>query len=387
MMLGTTKYPSGDNTVTYLIMGIRPRAFISIISLLAGIFIHSAALAESRLILLGSFPAVEEGQADALSDDGAVVTGSSGSKAFRWENEADGLVELEVLVDQVSSTTEAISGNGLKIFGRSRPADKTKRIVAWTQTGVENLNIIGVPHAASFDGSVMVGELHYQEDGAFVEVAFRRSDITAIGLGWLTETANTKRSRAYAVSSDGAVIAGESISEGFEGSFVTEAFRWTASTGMVGLGFLDEGVVAHSHANAISHSGDIIAGWANTLSGADIFLWKNGEGMTSIQTFTGSNYPRVFDMSAEGEVIVGHIIKSGFTDAYRWSEADGFQSINEWLNAAGVDTTGRRFLTATAVSADGNTVVGIVTDEALSGTTEPYLAIITNDLVHADGFE
>lgn len=91
-------------------------------------------------------------------------------------------------------------------------------------------------------------------------------------------------------------------------------------------------------------------------------------------------------MSAEGDVIVGHIIKSGFTDAYRWSEADGFQSINEWLNAAGVDTSGRRFLTANAVSADGNTVVGIVTDEAISDY-EPYLAIVTNDLVHADGFE
>ena len=373
--------------MTYLIRGIRPRAFLSIISLLAGIFIHSAVFAESRLTLLGNFPGMDEGQADALSDDGTVVTGSSGSKAFRWEKEADGLVELVALVDQVSSTTEAISGNGLKIFGRSRPAGKTKRIVAWTEAGVENLNIIGVPRAASFDGSVVVGESHYQEDGLFVEAAFRRSGVTATGLGWLTGSANTKKSRAYAVSSDGSVVAGESISEGFEGSFVTEAFRWTASTDMVGLGFLDEGVVAHSHANAISHSGDIIAGWANTLSGSDIFLWKNGEGMTSIQSFTGSNYPRVSDMSAEGDVIVGHILKSGFTDAYRWSEADGIQSINEWLNAAGVDTAGRRFLTATAVSADGNTVVGMVTDEALSGTTEPYLAIVTNDLVHADGFE
>ena len=92
--------------MTFLIKGIRPRALLSFISLLAGIFIHSAAFAESRLILLGNFPAVEEGQADALSDDGTVV----------------------------------------------------------------------------------VGESHYLEDGAFVEVAFRRSDITATGLGWLTES-------------------------------------------------------------------------------------------------------------------------------------------------------------------------------------------------------
>ena len=373
--------------MTYLPKGIKLRALFSTFFLLASLFIHSVALAESRLILLGNFPAVEEGQADALSDDGTIVVGSSGNRAFRWENEVDGLVALEAMIDQVSSTSEAISGNGLKIFGQSRPADKTKRIVAWTQAGIENLNIIGVPHAASFDGSVVVGESHYQEDSALVEVAFRRSDSTATGLGWLTESASTKKSSAYAVSGDGIVVAGESISEGFEGSFVTEAFRWTASTGMVGLGFLDEGVVAHSHANAISHSGDIIAGWANTLSGADIFLWKNGEGMTSLQSFSGSDYPRVSDMSAEGEVIVGHILKSGFTEAYRWSEADGFQSINEWLNAAGVDTTGRRFLTATAVSADGNTVTGMVTDEALSGVVEPYLAIVTNDLVHADGFE
>ena len=93
--------------MTYLTRGIRPRAFLSIISLLAGIFIHSAALAESRLILLGNFPAVEEGQADALSDDGAVVTGSSGSKAFRWENEADGNSVVGMVTDEaLSGTTE-----------------------------------------------------------------------------------------------------------------------------------------------------------------------------------------------------------------------------------------------------------------------------------------
>lgn len=267
--------------MTYLTKGKRPKAFLNTFFLLASLFIHSTVFAESRLILLGNFPAVGAGQANAISDDGTVVTGDSGNRAFRWENEIDGLVALEAMTDQVSSTSEAISGNGLKIFGRSRPADKTKRVVAWTQAGIENLNIIGVPHAASFDGSVVVGESHYQEGGAFVEVAFRRSDTTAIGLGWLTESATTKKSRAYAVSSDGAVIAGESISEGFEGRFVTEAFRWTASTGMLGLGFLDEDVVADSHANAISHSGDIIAGWANTSSSADIFLWKSGEGMTS----------------------------------------------------------------------------------------------------------
>ena len=107
---------------------------------------------------------MDAGQADALSDEGTVVAGSSGNLAFRWENEVDGLVALEAMIDQVSSTSEAISGNGLKIFGRSRPADKTKRIVAWTQAGVENLNITGVPHAASFDGSVVVGESHYHLD-------------------------------------------------------------------------------------------------------------------------------------------------------------------------------------------------------------------------------
>jgi len=76
--------------------------------------------------------------------------------------------------------------------------------------------------------------------------------------------------QANAISSDGTWVAGES-----RGADDTEAFLWSAGTGMVGLGRFG-GVT--SIANAVNNAGQVV-GWTDTGGGKHsqtAFLWQNG---------------------------------------------------------------------------------------------------------------
>ncbi len=74
--------------------GVRSKAFLSIMMLLAGLFIHTTTFAEAAIIHLGSlWPGSSDGGGYALglSDDGTVAIGRStkqsteDSVAFRWD--------------------------------------------------------------------------------------------------------------------------------------------------------------------------------------------------------------------------------------------------------------------------------------------------------------
>ena len=70
-------------------------------------------------------------------------------------------------------------------------------------------------------------------------------------------------SRAHGISADGLVVVGQSTS-----SSGTEAFRWTASGGMVGLGDLAGGTF-NSSANKASADGSVVVGGGRSASGPE----------------------------------------------------------------------------------------------------------------------
>jgi uncharacterized membrane protein len=108
----------------------------------------------------------------------------------------------------------------------------------------------------SADSSVVVGLSGPQVVGA--DQASRWTAATGmVGLGFLPPATGT--SWALAVSGDGSTVVGNSGSP-------DQAFRWTATDGMVRLGFLPTG--GSSVANAVNADGSVVVGaGATTVNG------------------------------------------------------------------------------------------------------------------------
>jgi probable HAF family extracellular repeat protein len=97
------------------------------------------------------------------------------------------------------------------------------------------------------------------------------------GLGFLHDGGGV--SIAYGVSADGAVVVGVSSSTATAGGY--EAFRWRDGT-MTGLGVLPGG--SYSFANAVSADGAVVVGYSSSAAaGTEAFRWRQSTGMQSIK--------------------------------------------------------------------------------------------------------
>lgn len=160
-------------------------------------------------------------------------------------------------------------------------------------------------------------------------------------------------SSATDVSADGTVVVGSGTREGGRrGMGTSEAFRWTASTGLVGLGELPGGDVTSS-AIAVSADGTFVVGNSFSDLGPEVFRWDGVMGMLGL----GSSSPDgVFasarGISADGSIIIGQGITPSFgNQAFRWDAANGANSLGD-LPGDG------SYSDAAALSADGSVVVG-----------------------------
>jgi probable HAF family extracellular repeat protein len=147
-------------------------------------------------------------------------------------------------------------------------------------------------------------------------------------------------SQASGISADGRIVVGFSVTE-----VGAEAFRWSAETGMVGLGNLPAGT--ESRAEATSADGSAVVGRSYDLEGyEEAFLWTTQTGMIGLGNIPGGNSSSALDVSAEGSVVVGvaNIPLLG-AEAFGWTSGAGAQDLG--------------FYSAEAISADGSVVVGI----------------------------
>ncbi|WP_439544103.1 autotransporter domain-containing protein [Hyphomicrobium sp.] len=203
-------------------------------------------------------------RADGVSGDGTVVTGSATNgggidQAYVW-TQATGMVGIGTLPGYTDSFGKAISGNGKVVIGDA--ADPTTQAFRWSQamgmTGLGFLNggTVTYAHGVNHDGSVIVG---HGDSSRSTGEAYRWTQATGlVSLGFVS--GNT-RSLATAVSADGSIVVGYS-----SGGGPTQAFRWTAVTGMRSI----QSLLAESGVNlggwqlwfaqGISADGSIIAG-------------------------------------------------------------------------------------------------------------------------------
>ena len=299
--------------------------------------------------------------AAGVSGDGSVVVGVSGFspyesagasyRAFRWTTDS-GMVSLGYLPGDNDSLAAGVSGDGTVVVGTSdHYYNSSGQAFRWTAgSGIVGLGYLpGYTNssalAVSGNGSVVVGSSGYQEyvGGPGNYQAFRwTAGSGMVGLGYLPGGTN---SAATAASADGSIIVGTSSS-----ASGVQAFRWTAGSGMVGLGYLPGDT--NSVANGVSADGSVIVGTSFSASDDQAFRWTAGFGMVGLGYLPGdNNYSAATAISADGSIIVGNDGISGF----RWTAGSGMQSVWDLLVT---NSDPASDLTVYGISADGNTIVG-----------------------------
>ena len=315
-----------------------------------------------------------------------------------------------------------ISADGSTVVGRAT-TEFGSQAVRWDAVnGLQGLGHLdgggttGRATAVSSDGSVIVGASDSMGSVAstseFGTEAFRWDAASGMqGLGDLL--GGPFASVARDVSADGAVVVGFSSATDLPGDSGTEAFRWEASTGLVGLGALPGGSIG-TLATGISADASIIVGAAGRPDGENTvgFRWDAVNGYRDLgDRPDGELDYNARAISADGSVIAGR----GFLPGIRWDEANGIrflgptdelggipnavsddgrmiggdnspfgafiwtaetgvQGLDVFLAAMGVDVTGWTFDSVQGFSSDGRTIVGFGTNP--SGNWEGFVAVV-----------
>ena len=310
-----------------------------------------------------------------VSPDGQVAVGMFKlvydpytEEAFMWTR-AGGMVALgDIPGGGFGSRAYGVSGAGGVVVGNGlygNPSEGEYHAFRWTllEGCVDLGDLAGgsgqsVANDLSADGSVVVGFAD-----APMREAFRwTAQDGMVSLGDLP--GGITHSTAYGISPDGSAIVGV----GASGQSGEEAFRWTEQGGMSGLGFLNKGTNKHSVAWNTSVQGETVVGYAvyriNSNDYREAFVWTESTGMVGLGFLTASpGYVPTSEaraVSDDGSVIVGYgLTMTGDRDPFIWDAAHGMRPLKDVLvNDCGLNLTGWNLEMATGVSANGMTIVG-----------------------------
>jgi probable HAF family extracellular repeat protein len=269
------------------------------------------------------------------------------------------------MVSLGTNLANGVSGDGSVVVGGDAQAFQ------WTSGGMVNLGFLpgsspptmsSIAQGASYDGSVVIGSSTYSASGS--NEAFRwTSSSGMVGLGFLP---SGTASYGSAVSADGSVVVGSSS---FDATGLQQAIRWTSGGGMVGLGFLPG--TDHSDATAVSADGSVVVGnssnsdISNPIQGS--FRWTASGGMVSL------GGPTAYGVSGDGSVVVGSC--GGVGGACIWDAKNGWRVLRNVLTSDGLNLPAMSLDVATGVSADGETIVGYGT-LSVGGKQEAWIAVL-----------
>ncbi|HUD42435.1 MAG TPA: hypothetical protein VMR06_10630 [Dokdonella sp.] len=298
---------------------------------------------------------VPAGQTTGLSHNGRIVSGIAGKAAWRW-TPARG---AEILTG--FSDTNGMSGWGQPLAGATTDGDgNTVAAVAYSNSNLVGPTVIGPfpgggpgfdGHASTAydvsDTGVAVG-LAY--DATNNPIAFRWS--AAEGMTRLPVNRPANYSRANAISADGSTIVGWNDQDNGGRTGVI----WRGDQ-VIDLTYNGEGV---GEALATNSDGSVVVGTSvMTELGSEAWRWTAATGVQPIGFigFMGTAFG--FGVSDDGNVVVG---ASGFgwdRSAVIWTPETGMQLLSDYAAAQGAEIpAGWTLMTASAVSADGKTIAG-----------------------------
>ncbi len=312
-----------------------------------------------------------------VSGDGSVVVGDaisdSGTQAFRWQN--DVMTPLGDLPGgNFFSFARRVSGDGSVVVGGSVSASCPQGAFLWqinVMTGLGDLNAIQCQswaYGVSGDGSVVVGRGLSQDPntGLIRTEAFRwTASGGMVGLGDLS--GSVFGSQAFGISANGLVVVGRG-----ESTLGQEAFRWQNDV-MTALGDLPLGDFK-SDASDVSADGSVVVGRGETASGEEAFRWENNI-MTPLGFPSGSDESRARAVSDDGLTVVGRGRSASGDQAFIWDAVNGMRLLQDVLvNDYGLDLTGWTLTDARDVAEDGTVIVGAGINP--SGDQEAWRAVI-----------
>jgi probable HAF family extracellular repeat protein len=215
-----------------------------------------------------------------------------------------------------------------------------------------NIEYVGIVQPTSFDSFAYAiddeGQYVAGTSGFLDAQAFRWSRSAGIsGLGFLPYG---HLSEGRGISGDGRVVVGECMTVE---SLDWEAFRWTEAGGMEALGSLDPSR-PEGRALDANHDGSVIVGYADSVNspgGSEAFVWTEGSGMVGLGDLPGGALASAaVAITPDGAVIAGTGTTERGVEAFRWTSATGMVG----LGALPGDTHSG----AAAMSHDGRAIVG-----------------------------
>lgn len=255
----------------------------------------------------------------AISHDGSVIVGTGGTRqiyvplgrgSFIWANGS----KTTILPTTALSAATGLTPDGTFVVGASGAPGNN----GWTWQGGGPAGLTGLSAAMgiSADGTVIAGNRTVPgPNGLNSTEACLWQEGLITGLGTLTPDRDDRFSGTNAMSADGKVVVGRSLSSTMD----IEAFRWSQETGMIALGGPP--------------------GWSGR----------------NIQS-------SAWDVSADGSVVVGGAVD--FSNPIReqaliWDASHGTRVLYDVLvDDYGLDLAGWRLLDANAISDDGLTITG-----------------------------
>jgi probable HAF family extracellular repeat protein len=323
---------------------------------------------------LGQMPgvAIQPGscgtQAFGISGDGNVIVGAGcvgNDEAFRW-TVTGGYQRLGDLGGG-SSDAYAASFDGSVVVGESPPPGAVFGSFRWTTTeGMKAVPVMGYPQSVTDDGTMVAGGNTWWktsgQTGTFGNCGDAQISLDMVDL-----------------SADGSVAAGSGpFGTPFMGDFFN-AYRSTPTGNCQNI----DGHSRNSDAGGISADGQVIVGEMQIGGPYLAFRWTAATGMVNLGDL-GGGLSRADATNGDGSVVVGHSLTSGSTSsdhAFIWTARCGMLDLQTVLQNQGAKIPrGWILQVATDVSEDGTVITGWGVSPPLQGSkfgqTEPWRATL-----------
>lgn len=291
---------------------------------------------------------------DASYDGGVIVGTTPGltpahpgkQDTFRWVRD----IGLEYMTrDPLAGHTLAngVSPDGSVAVGHRElnypDTFKTRNTAfRWDALGVTNLPDSGIQSVATAitrvgDEEIIVGRNHFSQD-AWTAVIWRDGVMQSLG----DLPGGGDAGYGEAVSANGKVVVGGSMSGQADPDWGAEAFRWTEKDGMKGLGDLSGGRFG-SYASGVSGNGMVIVGNSATSRGNEAMIWTPATGMQHLGGLLDAGFgldlggwtlEAANDVSEDGFTIVGSSPRLGSTSIF-WTQGMTRGEAPRWKFALG----------------------------------------------------